>query len=103
MSLNTHNFGENGPSIFLLTQTIIYYNSYTSFADVTDLKYYESSSDEFEDLVLLFLCFLFLCGGDGDLSDSELSDDEELEPLDELDDELEELSDDEDSLSLVFL
>ena len=73
------------------------------FADITDLKYYESSSDEFDDRVLFFLCFLFLCGGDGDLSDSELSDDEELEPLDELDEELEELSDDEDSLSLVFL
>ena len=72
------------------------------FADITDLKYYESS-EEFDDRVLFFLCFLFLCGGDGDLSDSELSDDDELEPLDELDDELEELSDDEDSLLLVFL
>ena len=78
-------------------------HSFKYFADITHLKYYESPSDEFEDLDLFFLCFLFLCGGDGDLSDSELSDDEELEPLDELDEELEELSDDEDALSLVFL
>ena len=62
----------------------------------------ESLSEEFLRFLSFFLlfCFSFLGGGDGDLSESELfEDDDELELLEELEDELESLSD-EDSLSL---
>ena len=64
------------------------------------MKYYESPSQDFDNFLLFFLFFLFFFGGDGDLSESELSEDDELLSLDELDDELEELPDDEESLSL---
>ena len=64
------------------------------------MKYYESPSEDFDNFLLCFLFFLFFFGGDGDLSESELSEDDELLSLDELDDELEEPPDDEESLSL---
>ena len=82
---------------------------YDNDLDITSCKlitsliimYYSVSEDL--DFLGLRLCFSFLGGGDGDPSDSDESseDDEELDVPDELEEE--ELSDEEESLSLASL
>ena len=64
---------------------------------------YESLPDDVDGFLDFFLLFSFLfLAGDGDLSDSELSVEDDLVLLEELDDELEVVPDD-DSLSLDSL